>query len=241
MSIEDNENFNKPNESTKKVRQYFTDSDLPAKLQYLAPYEGELLIVPEEIRNNISTIMNRYTDLENAKASSTDLLRGIQQTAQSKAREKAQERADVERRHQEQLESNNLILNAVSEAITQGKSVTFKIEGSTIHGGVQQNIDSIGNSQYNNLTKGLNIEELITTLKELFKYLPEEDKEDANEVLADLQDTVNANEEPKKSLLRFAKSLVKKAIENPVGTVKGVNTIATEGEKAVNTIKEFLA
>ncbi|MEK4297450.1 hypothetical protein [Paenibacillus sp. FSL R5-0914] len=162
----------------------------------------------------------------------------MERVIEDREREAARKDAEAEQRHQESLQSTQKLSQALSEAITNGRSVTISIEGSTIHN-LQQNVDAIGNTQNNYVTQGIDVEALISTLKGVFEYLPEEEKIEANEALVELNETIDANEKPKKSVLNYLKSFVKKAASNPAATIASAKALMVEGDQAVEAFKQL--
>jgi hypothetical protein len=149
-------------------------------------------------------------------------------------RQKQMDKMETERRHQEVLQSYQktaeTISGTISEALAQGKPITISIAGSTIHN-LQQNIHSEGNVQTNYVNSGIDVDELITKLKKIYEYLPtDEEKTEAADALVELKETLDAKEQPKKTIVNFLKSLVRRSIENPVATVKGANVLLHEGQ-----------
>jgi NhaP-type Na+/H+ and K+/H+ antiporter len=159
---------------------------------------------------------------------------------EDKMRKEIEKEMDVERRHKEILESNQNVAQAISTALAQGKTVTISIQDSNITN-LQQNIESTGNVQKNYANQGIDIDELIKSLKMIFEYLPTvEEQKEANEALVELKETIDAQEQPKKGIVNYLKSLVRKVIENPIAALKGTNVLIDEGEKSIHSLQTFL-
>lgn len=165
----------------------------------------------------------------------------IQNLQKDKIRKEVQKEMEEERRHQEMLESNRTIANALSTAVAQGKSVTITIQDSNITN-LQQNIEANGNVQNNYANQGIELDALISSLHKIFEHLlTQEEQEEANEAVAELKDTIEANEQPKKGVVNFLKSLVRRVIENPIALAKGANVILDEGKEAIDTLQNLIS
>ncbi|MHB8065478.1 MAG: hypothetical protein ACYDG2_23165, partial [Ruminiclostridium sp.] len=104
---------------------------------------------------------------------------------------------------------------------------------------VQNNSDNSTGFQNISSNSGMSIQDftdLIGNLRDIFDLLPDSDSQEANEALDQVKEEVEKNV-PKKGIVKglctYLSNMVKKAIDNPVATFKGLEYIT---EKAPDVI-----